>query len=289
MKFKANFVEKPGNFQMDDCRIEKVVELSHEDFCHLKITPLADQPFIRENKGCMFSRDGVIHCLLALGQGSNDGILVDAEQYDCARLAAYVPGMRDIVNAEMDRVADFIIRWGTENTASGSWCIYFDDLEEHLDLTVREGSGLDSMLRTALKQRPEVSAVDMHDGCIEMEYCSEYGRRLNSTLETKAPELCLKEILPVLAGGGLTFLTHEEADCVVLPENLLKLNAAGREDYASLLDARVAEIVPGPEGTEVVLTEVAPEELVRFNEAHDAFMEAEQSMGPAMGGRYGPI
>lgn len=68
MKFKANFTEKPVNFQMDDCRIEKVVELSHEDFCRLKITPLADQPFIRENKGCMFHRDGIIHCLLALGQ-----------------------------------------------------------------------------------------------------------------------------------------------------------------------------------------------------------------------------
>lgn len=39
MKFKANFVEKPGNFQMDDCQIEKVVELSHEDFCRLKIAP----------------------------------------------------------------------------------------------------------------------------------------------------------------------------------------------------------------------------------------------------------
>ena len=120
MKFKANFVEKPGNFQMDDCQIEKMVELSHEDFCRLKITPLANQPFLAEHKGCMFSRDGVIHCLLALGQGSNDGVLVDAEQYNCARLAAYIPGMRDIVNAEMDRAADFIIRWGTENTASGS-------------------------------------------------------------------------------------------------------------------------------------------------------------------------
>ena len=164
MKFKANFTEKPANFQMDDCRIEKVVELSHEDFCRLKITPLVEQPFIRENKGCMFHRNGIIHCLLALGQGSNDGILVDAEKYDYARLAAYIPGMRDIVNAEMDRAADFIIRWGTENTASGGWCVYFEDLEEHLDLTVREGSGLDSMLRAALKQRPEVAAVDMHDG-----------------------------------------------------------------------------------------------------------------------------
>ena len=279
MKFKANFVEKPANFQMDDCQIEKVVELSREDFGRLKITPLANQPFLAEHRDCMFHRDGVIHCLLALGQGSNDGVLVDAEQYNCARLAAYIPGMRDIVNAQMERAADFIIQRGTENTASGSWCVYFDDLEEHLDLTVREGSGFDSMLRAALKRRPEVSAVDMHDGCIEMEYHPEYCRRLNSTLETKAPELCLKDILPVLAGGGLTLLTHEEADCVVLPENLLKLNAAGREDYAGLLDARVAEIVPGLEGTEVVLTDVAPEELARFNEEYEAFTEAELSMG----------
>ena len=279
MKFKTNFQYKASNFQMEDCRIEKVVELSHEDFCRLKITPLDDQPFIMENKDCMFKKDSIMHCLLALEQGGNDGVLIDAEGYNYPRYASYVPGMRDIVNAEMDRAADFIIRWGTENTASGGWCVYFEDLEKHLDLTVREGSGLDSMLRTALKQRPEVAAVDMHDGCIEMEYYPEYCRRLNSTLETKAPELCLKDILPVLAGGGLTLLTHEETDYVVLPEKLLKLNAAGREDYAGLLDARVAEIVPGPEGTEVVLTNVAPEELARFNEEYEAFTEAELSMG----------
>ena len=271
MKFKANFTEKPVNFQMDDCRIEKVVELSHEDFCRLKITPLVEQPFIRENKGCMFHRNGIIHCLLALGQGSNDGILVDAEKYDYARLAAYIPGMRDIVNAQMDRAADFIIRWGTENTTSGSWCVYFEDLEEHLDLTVREGSGLDSMLRAALKQRPEVSAVDMHDGCIETEYHPEYCQRLQ---EKKAPELLLKDLLPLLKGGGLMFLCHEEAERSVLVENLHKLTDVGREEHAALLDARVAEIVPGLEGTEVVLTNVAPEELARFNEEYEAFMEA---------------
>jgi hypothetical protein len=64
---------------MDDCQIEKVVELSHEDFERLKITPLADQPFIMENKGCMFSRDGVRHCLLALEADGNDGILVGSD------------------------------------------------------------------------------------------------------------------------------------------------------------------------------------------------------------------
>ncbi len=283
MKFKTNFQYKASNFQMEDCRIEKVVELSHEDFCRLKITPLDDQPFIMENNDCMFKKDGIMHCLLALEQGGNDGVLIDAEGYNYPRYASYVPGMRDIVNAEMDRAADFIIRWGTENTASGSWCVYFEDLEEHLDLTVRKGSGLDSMLRAALKQRPEVATVDMHDGCIEMEYHPEYCRQINGVSKNEASGPRLKEILPVLAGGGLTLLTHEETDYVVLPEKLLKLNAAGREDYAALLDARVAEIIPGPEGTEVVLTEVDPEELVRFNEVHDAYMEAEQAMDPTMG------
>ena len=280
MKFKANFTEKPVNFQMDDCQIEKVVELSHEDFCRLKITPLAEQPFIQEHKGCMFHKDGIIHCLLALDQGGNDGVLVDAETYDYARLAAYVPGMRDIVNAQMDRAADFIIRWGTENTTSGSWCVYFEDLEEHLDLAVQEGNGLDSMLRAALKRRPEAAAVDMHDGCIEMEYHPEYCQRLQ---EDKPPELHLNDLLPLLKGNGMIFLCHEESEQSVQAENLRMLTEAGLEDHAALLNARVSEICDTPEGTEIVLTGVDPEELVRFNEAYDAFMEAEQSMGPVMG------
>lgn len=280
MKFKANFVEKPGNFQMDDCYIEKVAELSHEDFCRLKITPLANQPFLAEYKDCMLSRDGVIHCLLALDRGSNDGILVDAEQYDYARLAAYIPGMRDIVNAEMDRAAAYIIRDGIAHTEDGHWSAPFKVLENQMGLTVRAGSGLDSMLRAALKRRPEVAAVDMHDGRIEMEYHPEYCPRLK---EDERPGLRLKDILPVLEGNGLTSLCHENADMAVLAENLRSLSDTGREDFAALLNAGVSEIRASPEGTEIVLTDVAPEELTRFSEAYDAFMEAEEAMGLGMG------
>ncbi len=175
MKFKANFVEKPVNFQMDDCRIEKVVELSFEDFCRLKITPLADQPFLAENKDCMFHMDSVIHCLLALGQGSNDGVLIDAERYNYPRIAAYVPGMRDIVNAEMERAAEFIVRQGMENPENGSWRVSFAELEEQLGLTVREGNGLDAMLQAVLERRPEVAEVrftaDGIDAAYHPEFC----------------------------------------------------------------------------------------------------------------------
>ena len=279
MKFKANFLYKPGNFQMDDCQIDKVVDLSYEDFCRLKITPLEDQPFIAENKRCMYSEDGIMHCLLALGQGSHDGVLIESEGYNYPRYAAYVPGMRDIVNAEMNRAAELIVRQGTEKSMSANWCVYFKDLED-LGLNIQEGSGLDSMLRAALKQRPEVAAVDMHDGCIEMEYHPEYCQRLK---EDDQPGLRLKELLPLLKGSGPMFLCHAEAEQSVLVENLRLLTGAGQEDHAALLNARVSEICETPEGTEIVLTDVEPEELVRFNEAYDAFMEAEESMGPTMG------
>ena len=79
------------------------------------------------------------------------------------------------------------------------------------------------------------------------------------------------------------FLCHEEAEQSVLVENLCELTDAGQEEHAALLSARVSEICDTPVGTKIVLAGVAPEELVRFNEAHDAFMEAEQAMGPTMG------
>lgn len=120
--------------------------------------------------------------LLALGQGSNDGVLVDAEKYDYARLAAYVPGMRDIVNAEVERAAEFVIREGAEGRR-----VSFDGLKEHMELTVRESSGLDAMLRTALERCPEVAAVDMHDGCIKLEYHPEYCRQLQEDTQSMGP------------------------------------------------------------------------------------------------------
>ena len=78
------------------------------------------------------------------------------------------------------------------------------------------------------------------------------------------------------------FLCHEEAEQSVLVENLRLLTVSGREDYAALFNARVSQIGETLEGTTIVLTDVNPEELVRFNEAYDAFMEAEQAMGPTM-------
>lgn len=170
MKIRANLLNKPVNFQMDDCQIEKVVELPHEQFSELVITPLTNQPFIAENKRWMFVDNSTVHCLLALGQGSDDGVLIYSAGYDYPRLAAYLPGIRDILNARLERVVDFIVHQGTEDTENGSWNVSFEDLEKQTGITLQKGNGLDGMLLGALTRRREVVSAALTDAGIETVY-----------------------------------------------------------------------------------------------------------------------
>lgn len=184
MRFKANFQYKPSSFQLDDCQVEKIVELSHEDFCRLKIAPLEDQPFIAENTDCMFSEDGVLHCLLALDKEGSDGVLIESEGYNYPRYAAYVPGMREIVNAQMERAVDFIIQEGTERTSSGNWKISFERLEDRLGLTIHEDSGLDTLLVDAMYRREEVMEAEIYEGCIDATYYTGFCCSLNGGVDS---------------------------------------------------------------------------------------------------------
>ena len=113
---------------------------------------------------------------------------------------------------------------------------------------------------------------------IETTFHPEFCAQLHTAEAEKTPDIRLRDILPLLKGGGMTFLTHEEADTSVLAEHLDRLTDTGREDYAALFNARVAEISACPEGTEVVLTDMDPQELSRFNRALEAFEQAEWAM-----------
>lgn len=93
----------------------------------------------------------------------------------------------------------------------------------------------------------------------------------------------LKDALSCWAEDRDTVLLHGDApDCCVPLEHLTRLTPAGREDFTALLDARVEEIRAGDSAIEVVISGVEPQELQRFNEAYDAFIEAECAMGPMM-------
>lgn len=182
MKYKANFLHKPGNFQMDDCQIEKVVDLSAEAFGKLKIIPLESQPCIVENKRLMYIKDGVMHCLLALGRGSRDGVLVMSDGYDFPRYAAYIPGMRDVVSAELDRAVEYIVQEGLEQTGDGNWIVGYDELKEALGLTVRPDNGLGEMLLEKMANREEVADVVLNYDGVDTVYCLSYCKNLEEAL-----------------------------------------------------------------------------------------------------------
>lgn len=170
MKIKAYFMYRLTNTPADDCRIEKAIELSPEDFHELQIGPMQELPCIVENKGRMFNMDGVKHCLLTLEQGGFDGILIQSAGPDYPCYAAYISRMRDIINAELSRAAEFIVREGTKYTTSGNWIVGFDELEEKTDLVIRQGNGLYEILLDNLSRRTEVSGVSLRAGRIDVAF-----------------------------------------------------------------------------------------------------------------------
>ena len=280
MRIEANLQYHPASFlpQLTTCQIEKVVELPDGEFSALLQYPMREHRFIAENLSCIVDKGSVIHSLMALGQGRNDGVIVAAEGRVRAEYAAYLPEARSTINKELDRAADFIIQHGTERTGTESWCVCFEELQEHLGLNIQEGNGLDAMLKSVLERRPEIASVEMHSGCITAEYLPEFCRQFQNHSEAAASDIRLKDVLPLLKNGGMSFLCHAETESSIPAENLRLLTASGQQDYDALLNARVSEICPSAEGVEVVLTGVEPEELTRLGKDYENFIQAGQAM-----------
>lgn len=282
MKIRAELGRQRAPLCPQEHQVDKVLELPSVPFASLLMQPLDRYDFIAQNKVEPHQGDGITHCLLVLSDNRTDGVLIQCGDDGRAMYSAYVTGAKDVVQARLGRIADFIVSQGTERTASGSWYVYCEELEEKFGVAIREGSGLDTMMKDTLERRPEVFQAEVCLEHIETTFHPEFCAGLHDSIPEEKPDIRLRDILPLLTGGGLTFLTHEEADTSVLAENLRELTPTGRADHAALLNARVSEISSGPEGTEVVLTDVDPQELARFNMACEAHQEAEQAMGPTM-------
>ena len=328
-------------------QVDKIVELPHDLFTRFLIYPQDHYEFVEQNSVRAYQYGYNIHCLLALRKDDIDGVLIQCGDDGCARYTAYVASARDVVQARLDRAADYIVRQGTKHTSSGYWCVYCEELKERFGLTIPEGSGLDTMLKDTLERRPEVAAVDIHDGAIETTFHPEFCKCLDAQEEASAsfsPERTAElfdnavtaalelydgeELYTVLHGSfGMTIqeirehryfsdeelseicgvprqmldcgmrvrdilqldgvsdrasLSHKNSIALVPLEDLKKLTPSGQEEFASLLDARVANIRVDDGAPELMLEGVEPTELERFSDMLEAHEQAEQAMGPTM-------
>lgn len=100
MNIHVKLNRKEPQIESDPCLVEKVVELTESEFRHFQKNLLNDYDFIRENVDLMYrDQDGIYHCLLVLGEGEDDGIVVEAEGSFYARYSALVPNARQLIQS----------------------------------------------------------------------------------------------------------------------------------------------------------------------------------------------
>ena len=100
MKTVARFERNANALDTQVCEIDAIHELPASEYQAFTQNMLADCDFIREHQDIMHvDREGVAHCLLVMGAGLPDGVLINTEGYAYARYTAILPNARLIMEA----------------------------------------------------------------------------------------------------------------------------------------------------------------------------------------------
>ncbi len=115
MIFNIPLRRKDTEVDVVPCTVKKTVTLSAEEFAHFSQNLMNHYDFIRENNDRMYQdENGVNHCLLVLGEGCADGILVESEGSTYARYSAFVPNARQLLQQYDPALQSFCDRMQAE-------------------------------------------------------------------------------------------------------------------------------------------------------------------------------
>ena len=115
MIFNIPLRRKDSEVDVVPCTVEKLVTLSAEEFAHFSQNLMNRYDFLRENIDRMYQdENGVNHCMLVLGEGCADGILVEPEGSTYARYSAFVPNARQLLQQYDPALQSFCDRMQAE-------------------------------------------------------------------------------------------------------------------------------------------------------------------------------
>ena len=181
MIFNIPLRRKDTEVEAVPCMVETSVTLSAEEFACFSQNLMNDYDFIRENIDRMYQdENGVNHCLLVLGEGGMDGILVESEGSTYARYSAFVPNARQLLRQydpalqsfcdRMQAAMEGIIRTASLHQENGMVRIPLATLapapgEYPLDA---------ALLFEMLSGQPEFQAVELFESEIAMQMDPKY-------------------------------------------------------------------------------------------------------------------
>lgn len=184
MIFNIPLKRKDAAIDASPCVVDKTVELSADAYAHFCRNLLADYDFIKDNVDTMYQdEDGVSHCLLVLGEGQEDGVLVESEGSSYARYSAVLPCARQLCLPQqqydpilrefcdkLQSTVDGIVKAAMQNHENGMYRVLYDDY----NLSISDAPGSTEFLYEMLRHRPELAAMEEFSDELVLQLSPEY-------------------------------------------------------------------------------------------------------------------
>ena len=260
----AAWRRKEPELDANECKIEAVVELSDMQFCTFKHHMLEDYDFIREHVDVMYrDRNGLDHCLLVLGEGYDEGVLVDSQGSAYARYSSLLPNARTFLKKNIQTMAEELIREGTAQISNGKWIISFEEISQHFDCTVTPTNGIGQMLIRELEARDNLANLIIAEDHMEMSFYLDHAPASASATEKITT-------LFALMGCNLedVHIVHDEEEhdlATIVELNQNTLTVQGKTDWADVLSAKVLRIYDGYYGTQIEVSGCKADRLEEFS------------------------
>ncbi len=271
LKLKAVLEKKINEFSVSDCQIEEIIELAQEEYLNFRNHLSRDADFIAEHKNLMYVDENYVHhCLLVIGEDGTEGVLVQCGGYDYARYASLLPGARDFVTAQLNELADLLIREGTQNTKDGTWPVRFEASKEKYGISLGSASNISSKLFDILESRPEIASVQPDADCFDMlffvGYCPNLSQRQLQPTDPDENISRLSDLIRIPIEN--LHLVHHEVD--MMPATIVYLDSetltdAGKAEWGDVLDSQVMRVFHGIYGIQAECVGVSPQRLQEFS------------------------
>ena len=170
IKLDAVFINNQKEVSTAVCEISKVIELPEKEYLGFCREPWVSHSFLEEHQEDMTVKDDVWQCILVLGMGQQDGVLVNTDTANMLVYTSYLPRARQIYlleqypallafNETMRRLAESYVQKVLEGQQNGLYRIL---TYEMLDVLETEPLIMKLILEM-LRSRPEFSYVEYMD------------------------------------------------------------------------------------------------------------------------------
>lgn len=182
MIINAQLQHKATQISPDRCQVDEVVHLDYGEFEYLKNCTLDDFDFIKDALDKLpVTNDNTRHCILALNESGDDGILIDPQGYSYPRYSAYIPNAKLMFSMEqypsfrifindMMHTVEEVTQLALNSQENGEFTTDLEEIEESFCPNVLDKYLLVDMLG----ERPEFKFAAHENGELKLRLSEDY-------------------------------------------------------------------------------------------------------------------